>query len=390
MFPKITRLPEMPSTLVERVREAVLCSCGGEPGRIGLAISGGADSVFTLAALLNAGFEVSAATVDHALRTESRAEAAWAGLLCREWGADHEILTWREHGDLSNVQAEARKARYDLLSIWARDKGVSAVALGHNADDAAENLIMRGTGIRPERRVGGLLFIRPILAFDRNLVRDELRKAGVSWVDDPSNENDNYRRVRVRKMLAADENVRNAALNAARETVEETEHLVNKAEDLLARFITVRDDGLLKMNEEMRKQDVPELRHVIRAVCRAAGTPDGRIRGARLTRAAESLRNGEPFTLCGVMHIPDVGFTRDPGAVITSPVDDDGLWDKGRWEIYGAGDEPLFAHRKKNTTVPRALDGRPISCTYALSDKDVLAALRGVRDEPVDGPGLSP
>ena len=98
------------------------------PGsKVGVAVSGGPDSLalLLLAAAARTGL-VEAATVDHALRPESRAEAEMVAALCERIGVPHEILTleWRRAPD-RNLQARAREARYQRLGDWAVNRGLT-------------------------------------------------------------------------------------------------------------------------------------------------------------------------------------------------------------------------------------------------------------------------
>ena len=120
--------------------------------RLGVAVSGGPDSLalLILAAATRPG-RIEAATVDHGLRTESADEAAMVAGLCEQLGVPHRTLLadWPE-APTTNIQAEARAMRYRLLNEWAIDRGLSAVATAHHADDQAETLLMRllrGAGI---------------------------------------------------------------------------------------------------------------------------------------------------------------------------------------------------------------------------------------------------
>src|SRR5215207_1808786 len=121
--------------------------------RIGIAVSGGADSLalLLLAAAARPG-AVEAATVDHALRRGSREEAEMVANVCAGLGVDHAVLTadWPEP-PTSAIQERARDMRYRLLVAWLAERGLSALAAAHHADDQAETLVMRlnrGAGIR--------------------------------------------------------------------------------------------------------------------------------------------------------------------------------------------------------------------------------------------------
>src|SRR3954452_12256106 len=124
------------------------------PGeRLGVAVSGGPDSLalLLLAAAARPG-AIEAATVDHALRPESRGEAEMVAQICGRLGVPHAILTveWAEP-PASAILERARAARYQLLAVWANERKLGAVVTGHHADDQAETLLMRlnrGAGVR--------------------------------------------------------------------------------------------------------------------------------------------------------------------------------------------------------------------------------------------------
>ena len=185
------------------------------PARLGVAVSGGGDSLALLLILAewarDAGVTLHAATVDHGLRPEAAGEAAMVAALCASHGIPHDTLRWTGWDGAGNLQDQARRARYRLLSDWARGAGLPQVALGHTADDQAETLLMRlarGAGVDgltaiPERReIGGVIFVRPALGLRRADLRDYLRGRGQAWVDDPSNDDAGYDRIKARQALA--------------------------------------------------------------------------------------------------------------------------------------------------------------------------------------------
>jgi tRNA(Ile)-lysidine synthase len=149
-------------------------------------------------------------TVDHGLRAGSAVEArkvrAWSEAL----GVRHEVLLWNGTKPSTGIQAAARKARYDLMSGWCRNAGVNWLLTGHTLDDQAETVLMRLSrtasfeslaGIAAQGNWGPVRLLRPLLDVRRETLRDRLRAIGQAWVDDPSNDNDLFERVRIRKIL---------------------------------------------------------------------------------------------------------------------------------------------------------------------------------------------
>jgi len=121
-------VPE-PALVARFQRDLDALSAAGQ--RIGIAVSGGADSLalLILAAAARPGL-VEAASVDHALRPESRAEGEMVAALCRSLGVAHAILTvaWAEE-PVAAVQEKARTARYDLLADWLAERAVMELEL---------------------------------------------------------------------------------------------------------------------------------------------------------------------------------------------------------------------------------------------------------------------
>jgi tRNA(Ile)-lysidine synthase len=201
--------PEVPAfagTTFERALDLL-----APDGRIGLAVSGGPDSLALLLLAARAQSErVEAATVDHGLRAESAREAAEVAAICKDLGVPHTILQV-EVGAGASLQARARAARYSALGGWARDRQLRTVATGHHLDDQAETLLMRlarGSGLRglaamrPSRPLTeGVRLIRPLLGLRKAELVAVVEAAGLIAVDDPANRDERHDRTRVRGLL---------------------------------------------------------------------------------------------------------------------------------------------------------------------------------------------
>lgn len=184
--------------------------------RIAVACSGGADSL-ALAVLAHRWAEardgrLTALIVEHGLRPGSVREAAETAGRLEALGIAAEILPWCGTKPATGVQAAARAARYALLEGWCRAHGVLHLLTGHHLDDQAETLLMRlarggdgdGLAAMPAvRELDHCRLLRPLLAVRRGRLAATLEAAGLGWVDDPSNDDPRYERVRVRQALAA-------------------------------------------------------------------------------------------------------------------------------------------------------------------------------------------
>lgn len=176
--------------------------------KVGLAVSGGPDSL-ALLLLANAAYSgrIAAATVDHGLRLEAAGEARFVGELCAKLKIPHSILTL-DTPITGNIQSAARKARYALLGKWADAQNCEFIATAHHADDQLETVLMRvsrGSGIdgmSGVRPTNGRI-IRPLLGFTKNKLINICDEAGIIPVQDPSNADTAFDRVRMRKWLAS-------------------------------------------------------------------------------------------------------------------------------------------------------------------------------------------
>ena len=154
------------------------------------------------------GYAVTAAHLDHGLRTSSRDDAGAVARFCAELGVP--LVTERVEG-LSRGEAAARAARYDFLARAARRVGSAKVAVAHTADDQAETVLLRlirGAGAdglrgmpRERRLAPGILLVRPILDWSRAQVLAYCEEHNLSYVTDESNRDPAFLRNRIRHQL---------------------------------------------------------------------------------------------------------------------------------------------------------------------------------------------
>ena len=295
-------------TLIDRFR-ADLDALSAPGERLGIAVSGGPDSLalLLLAAAARPGL-VEAATVDHRLRAESRAEAEMVARICAELRVPHETLAteWSEPPTTA-IQERAREARYRLLAGWLVERKLKALATAHHSDDQAETILMRlnrGSGLRglagmratsvvPGSR---LPLLRPLLSWQRAELEQLCAAAGLEPAVDPSNSDDQFERVRIRKALA------DAAWLSPEALARSAAHLASAddalswvAEGLALVRVTDDADGL-----QVDADGLPlELQRRLLLIAFArfhAAEP----RGADLMRAIEALSRGISTTLSGL------------------------------------------------------------------------------------------
>ncbi|HTZ48577.1 MAG TPA: tRNA lysidine(34) synthetase TilS [Verrucomicrobiae bacterium] len=207
---------EMRSDLGVRVLGRLKEQHWAAPGqRIGVAVSGGADSVALLRLLLGLreklGVVLSVVHFNHKLRGRASDgdEKFVAKLAARHdlaWFVEREDIAHKSKRERANLEDAARRARYAFFERLVSERRVDKIAVAHTADDQAETVlahIFRGTGlaglagIHPEV---GCVF-RPLLAFRRAELRTYLRGQRQGWREDASNRDTKRTRARIRLKL---------------------------------------------------------------------------------------------------------------------------------------------------------------------------------------------
>lgn len=329
------------------------------PARLGVAVSGGGDSI-ALLHILTRCFQdqdvtLCAATVDHGLRPESAEEARRVARLCADLDVEHEVLQWADWDGSGNLQDQARRARIRLLSEWARRQGIHVVALGHTADDQAETVLMRlarsagvnglsAMSVRTTR--DSITILRPMLGLTRADLRDYLTRNGLSWSDDPSNEDLRFDRIKARDALAV-----LAPLGITAQKLSEVASYMGQARDaldwhaFLAARSHVRVDGGSIVIDLRGFRTLPEeisRRLLVRSVQWINGA-EYAPRRAALGDLVAALRDRRSVTLAGCRAVAQgsaIWLCRECEAVRHETAAPGSAWD-GRWRVIGpdAGDQ---------------------------------------------------
>ncbi|MEO9613799.1 MAG: tRNA lysidine(34) synthetase TilS [Nitratireductor sp.] len=267
-----------------------------------VAVSGGGDSL-ALLVLLNDHFSrhapdqaILAVTVDHRLRPAAAREAHHVGAVCAQLGIAHRILAWQDAKPKTGLMAAARQARHDLLFQAARESGASMIVTAHTRDDQAETVFMRRTrgagrglaGIAPATLLRGLVWVvRPLLGISGAALRDVLRERGLAWIDDPSNRDRAYERVRARSRLAADPGLTDALVAMGRTARRDRVALGLRAAALIRDHARMAAPGLVRLDRDVaRADDAPAVALALSVLIAAVG---GRARLVEDGRAEELL-----------------------------------------------------------------------------------------------------
>ena len=179
-------------------------------GRIGLAVSGGSDSVALAFLLTKGGKKKNAAKrfvilhVDHGIRPESKEEYRFVRALAKRLGIPFKGIhakVAKRRGE--SLEMAARRVRLAFFATCMKTLKLDAIATGHHMDDVAETFLMKLRrislcGIREKSEVGGIRFIRPLLGCRDAELKDYLRKYGEEWREDASNDDVSIERNRIR------------------------------------------------------------------------------------------------------------------------------------------------------------------------------------------------
>ena len=331
----------------------IAVSCSGGPDSMALALL--ADTW-----VRSCGGAATALVVDHGLRPNSAQEAEAVRAWLAETGIAAVVLRWQEPRPASDRQAAARRARYALLRRWCREAGVLHLLLGHHRQDQAETFLLRlarGSGVAglaamaPIHETGDVRLLRPLLDVPRQRLLAYLQSEGRPYVQDPSNEDCAFARVRMRGILPALEREglhESRMVGTVRRLARARAALEAQATALLARAAAVYPEGYATLTPALICEAPAEVG--LRALSRLLASIGGNEYGPRLERLerlygwlADRQSAGAGRTLGGCRIIWRAGgvlVCRESAAVGEPVAARDGVvWD-GRFRLATGGCVP--------------------------------------------------
>ncbi len=178
--------------------------------RIGVALSGGADSVALFVALVEAGYEVVALHCNFNLRgKESDGDERYCRELASRFGATIEVFnvdTLAEQRGGESVEMACRRLRYEWFELVAQKLSLDYVAIAHHSEDCIETMLLnmlRGTGVAGMSGIKAKrdIYIRPMLDLSRSDIEKFLKDRAIEWRIDSSNNQNVYRRNALRNVI---------------------------------------------------------------------------------------------------------------------------------------------------------------------------------------------
>jgi len=241
----------------------------------------------------------------------------------------------------SNLEAEARLARYDAIGRWLRENAIRTLFVAHTRDDQAETLLLRlarGSGVDglsamlpvasfPLAEFRTINLVRPLLGFFRSELQEYLRALGQEWFEDPMNHDPRFGRIRIRQNWDTLESLgltRDRLANAAAHFARAREALDLATVAILARACRVEDGRALADREALvhapSELGLRALATLLMAISRQGYRP----RFERLERLYGLLTNGElgaGTTLhgCRVRPAPKALSLFGPGTILIEP-----------------------------------------------------------------------
>ena len=335
---------------------------------IGLAVSGGGDSI----AMLNLASEwaslkkksIKVVTVNHNLRNEAKKEAIFTRELVKKLGHTHTILEWKKLSDGGNLQAEASFARKNLISNWAKLNNIKTVLLAHTLDDQVETILMRFTrgsgvdglvGMKKISKLKGICWYRPLLKMCRDDLRIFLKIKNVQWIEDPTNQDRKYLRVKTRdaiKQLQQFGINTNLLINTSKRMENAKAVLNDVAADAFNKYVTLKKWGDVEVNKEIFssfREDT--FLRILAGIIRGISGSIYRPRYTDLLNFTDAIlnKNFKARTLSGVLvrgiNEKKIVLRREPSYpfFISDLRSKEFIWD-GRWKISVSRSLKKFEH----------------------------------------------
>ena len=361
-----------------------------KPALLLVAVSGGSDSTGVLFALhevlLASGrddVQLHAVTIDHALRPEAADEAQAVQSLCRGLNIPHHVLRWNDQKPKTGLSAAARLARYRLIGEVAGKIGATAIVVGHTLDDQRETIAMRSQRSAQAGMPGlsgmadAVLYnarhwvLRPFLGVRREDIRNYLAAKGQGWFDDPSNDDDTYERVRVRKLSRDAE--------PSLEPLLDRTELASRAAAFVSGAVQAYPGGLIKLSADCLGEDATLVRYALTALACVAGGRTYPLAAQSMDRVMAFVTAKEPGRLTAGRVIFDrrkdglylMRENRDVPTIIVAP-GETARWDE-RFEIVNRSKVPVTV---SGGTVAHAEDATPTAVPAGVLKRAKLAQPR--------------
>jgi len=270
-------------------------------------VSGGSDSlalcfltkIYSIKKSLNVYYYI----VDHRLRKNSSNEAQSVKNLLKNYNIKSNILKWYGKKPTSNIQSSARNNRYRLLINQAKKSNIKNILTGHQIDDLYENFfirISRGSGLKGlvsfgnKTQIQNINIIRPLIKFEKKHLNYVTTKVFNFYIEDPSNQDDKFKRVRIRKMI---KNLKNEGLSNSKflltiKNLEDSNETIKfyVAKNLKDNSFIYQDKKKVVLNEEFFNQPNEITFRSLTEMIKFVGNKYYNVRGKKVSNVINTLR----------------------------------------------------------------------------------------------------
>ncbi len=277
-----------------------------------VAVSGGPDSLalcfLSKIYSIKKNLKVKYFHVDHKLRNNSKNEAKFVKLLLKKLYANIEILNWVGKKPKSNIQSVARDKRYALMINKAKKLKITNILLGHHKDDLIENFfirILRGSGLNgmvsfdQKTNLQNINLIRPLLKFSKKNLEYITKKIFKNYIEDPSNKNDKFKRVKIRNFIknleleGLDKDKFNLTIKNLRFANESIKYFVEK--NLKENSTISNSNEFVILNENFFLQPEEVVFRSLTEVLKSVGKKYYPVRGKKIEKLIYQIKNDNPL-----------------------------------------------------------------------------------------------
>ena len=244
-----------------------------------VAVSGGSDSM-ALTHILNQyannnNIKLTAVIVNHNIRVEAGAEAKQVSNWLNDFGIDNVILTNDQQIPETGLIEYARDIRYELLWNFAKQNDCNHIFVAHHYDDILETVAIR---LEKASKVFGLAginaygknengyIVRPMLNVTKADILEYCQNNNIPYVNDPSNENTEFSRVRLRQKIADDNEFKNMLIATHKENLTNRQTIEKTVIQNLKKYTTQLPSGIVKIDMDILKLAKQDLYYTIRQI----------------------------------------------------------------------------------------------------------------------------
>ena len=278
----------------------------------GVAVSGGPDSLAL--AFLSKVYAIKKKTkakffiVDHRIRKESTVEAMFVQKILKKVFINLQILTWKGKKPKKNIQSLARKKRYELIYLECDKHKIENLLVGHHQDDLFENFfirMLRGSGLKglisldKKTKIKNKNILRPLIGQTKEDLIYISKKVFNFYINDPSNEDEKYQRIKIRKLIME---LQNNGLDKRKfsNTIRNLKHSNNVVdfyvtENLRKNTFFSKNDRKLVLNKSFFLQPYEVIFRGLSESLRLIGKKYYSVRGKKLDKIISDIQNNHLF-----------------------------------------------------------------------------------------------